>query len=86
MTSDSAAVLLAGGALGVSLISLVFTALERRRRITEVDLLRRQVEGAEEDRDSQKLAEVSAAHGEVSVGSPYAEHELFIINGGPAIA
>lgn len=65
MSTEVAAVLIAAGALAVSVVSLALTMHERRRR---------------------RLADLSAAHGSVSVGSLYDEHELFILNSGPAIA
>jgi hypothetical protein len=82
----SAGVLLSVGALLIAGVSLLFTALERRARITELDLLRRQVEGAEQDRAGRKRAELMGAHGGISGGSPYDEHEFFVLNAGPAIA
>jgi hypothetical protein len=56
---EFAGVLIALGAVAIAGISLVFTALERRTRIAELDLLRRQVEGAESDREARKKAWVA---------------------------
>lgn len=83
---EFAGVLIALGAVAIAGISLVFTALERRARIAELDLLRRQVEGAESDREARKKAEVTAAHGTVHGGDPNDLHWFWIVNGGPAIA
>jgi hypothetical protein len=73
-------------ALALSGVSLVFTFLERRARVTELDLLRRQVEGQESEREGRQLADLYASHGGISGGSPFDQHEIFLVNGGPAIA
>jgi hypothetical protein len=83
---DVAGLVIAIGALAVSAVSVIFTALERRRRITEVDLLKRQVEGEEGEREARKRAELVAAHGGISGGAIEDEHEFGLMNGGPAIA
>jgi hypothetical protein len=57
-------------ALAVGGASLVLTALERKTRITEVELLRRQVEVAESEREEKRRANVIAAHGQSRAATP----------------
>jgi hypothetical protein len=73
-------------ALVVGLASLGFTALERRARVAELDLLRRQVEGEERDREHSRRASVVGAHGQISGGRPSDQHDFFLMNSGPAVA
>jgi hypothetical protein len=74
------------GALVAALVSLFFTAAERRTRTTEIELLRRQVKGEEEARAALQKANLVAAHGHISGGAPLDEHAFSLLNAGPAIA
>jgi hypothetical protein len=70
-------------ALVVALASFVVNAhvtrQERERRISEIDLLRRQVEREDAERDERRRAWISAEQGQVS-GGDRADEFTFIVN------
>jgi hypothetical protein len=79
-------------ALVIAAASLIYSFWsahhERDDRNTQLDLLRRQVEGEAAARDRALRANVTASHqgGYGGVGDGLIEYELLITNAGPAIA
>jgi hypothetical protein len=76
-------------ALVVAIVSFVanlyFTRQERRARTTEIDLLRRQVEGEDAERDERRRARISAEQGPTSGGERTDEFTFTVTNLGPSV-
>jgi hypothetical protein len=76
-------------ALAVALLSFFanayFTRNERQTRVTEINLLRRQVEGEADERDERRRARIAVEQSQVSGGERADGFTFFVTNLGPAV-